>query len=294
MQNPGEATVQVAHPNSLIYSNLHPRLRVDCFFAMASSESESHPSTHTPPKWILHSSFLRRRPPQQPKTSTPSDVTSSIRCPSPSSPSSPTQPHHPSPPTHHGGGSPPPHLSSYHTTLLLPQSQSRQCLLSLLSLLRPGLRPEVLGPGPDLVLVQISFHGPGPGPSSPKVLVQIKSKVRLPHQGPGPGPGPIPVQAPGACRHETQQEYLLNRGPHLTCPLHLSQHYSPPAEMLVITLIHHPHLLHPATANNTATSLPLSPPSSSPTVPFPVQSSRYPELPGLRPQAESDQIWSWS
>lgn len=60
------------------------------------------------------------------------------------------------------------------------------------------------------------------------------------------------------------------------CPLHLLQHYSPPAEMLVITLINHPHLLHPATANHTAAHPPLSPPSSSPTVPFPVQSSRYP------------------
>ena len=45
-----------------------------------------------------------------------------------------------------------------------PQSQSRQCLLSILSLLRPGLRPKVYGPeqiqGPDQV------QGPAASPGS--------------------------------------------------------------------------------------------------------------------------------
>lgn len=64
-------------------------------------------------------------------------------------------------------------------------------------------------------------------------------------------------------RSTSSTGYLISH-----CSLHLFQHYSPPAEMLVITLTHHPHLLHPATANHTAAHLPLSPPSSSPTVPL--------------------------
>ena len=145
---------------------------------MASSESESHPSIHSPPKWSLHSSFLRRRIPQQSKTSPPSDVTSSIRCPSPSSLSSPTQPHNPRPSTHHGGRPPPP-ISPPTTPPSPPQSWSRQCLLSILSLLRLGLRPEVQDPG--------SRSGPR---SSHLIQVFLGRRSPLPWPWSRSGPGP--------------------------------------------------------------------------------------------------------
>lgn len=245
---------------------------------MASSESESHLSIHSPPKWSLHSSFLRRRIPQQfsirchilhqmsitlltlityPTTPPKSTHPSRRR---PAVVSSLLLPHHPP----------------------LPQSQSRQCLLSILSLLRPAsdLRSRTLGPdqvqGPATSSRFCSagdLHFPGPGPD--QVLVQP------PHPG-----FTRPNSWMASDRSASSTGYLSPS---------LFQHYSPPAEMLVITLTHHPHLHHPATANHFAASLPLSPPSSSPTVPFPVQSSRYPgswcpELLGLRPGPGPDQV----
>ena len=194
---------------------------------MASSESESHPSIHSPPKWSLHSSFLRRRPPQHlsirchilhqmsitllilltyPTTPTKFLHTSRRR---PAAAPSLLLPHHPP----------------------LPQSQSRQCLLSILSLLRPasGLRSRS-GPRSSF-LIQVllgripGWHLTGVPPQQDTCPLPCSSTT-VPQQRCWSSPSPT-THTSSILRRRTSSPppSLCPHPPHL--PLSPSQHRAP-------------------------------------------------------------------